>query len=222
MSQSSAPVKRRARGEVTRNLILEATLSLIAKQGIRAVTHRAVAAEAEVQLSLTTYYFKDINELIAKAFTHYCERGRPELNDVWVRVDEVLNRHKARELRSKQLRIQVCNELVELGKEYILGQIRENADSLCVEQIFFADTSLSDNLRELVNEHRAHLFAPMEAMCAKFNRHDPHIDATILLDTILSFEYASVGRPMDDARQAELDALLKRLFGWILGIHQYR
>ena len=58
---------RRARGEQTRLKILDAVLKVIAREGTRGVTHRSVAAEAGVQLSLTTYYFSDIGALIREA-----------------------------------------------------------------------------------------------------------------------------------------------------------
>ena len=52
----------RPKGEKTRQKILAATLRVIASEGVRGTTHRVIAKEAGVQLSLTTYYFKDLNE----------------------------------------------------------------------------------------------------------------------------------------------------------------
>ncbi|WP_414819992.1 TetR/AcrR family transcriptional regulator, partial [Shewanella colwelliana] len=46
----------RVDGEARRIAILEATLRLIVKEGIRGVRHRAVASEADVPLASTTYY----------------------------------------------------------------------------------------------------------------------------------------------------------------------
>ena len=51
---------RRAQGEQTRQTILKATLEVLAQQGYTAITHRAVAKQAGVNYSLTTYYFKDL------------------------------------------------------------------------------------------------------------------------------------------------------------------
>jgi DNA-binding transcriptional regulator YbjK len=45
------------RGEARRTAIVDAALRLVARGGPRAVTHRAVAAEADVPLAATTYYF---------------------------------------------------------------------------------------------------------------------------------------------------------------------
>ena len=45
------------------------------RDGIRAVTHRAVAAELGHSLRATTYYFASIDELIEAVFLRYVERS---------------------------------------------------------------------------------------------------------------------------------------------------
>ena len=61
--------------EQRRQAILDAALRIIVRDGVRAVRHRAVAAEADVPLSATTYYFKDINDLITDTFALFVERS---------------------------------------------------------------------------------------------------------------------------------------------------
>jgi DNA-binding transcriptional regulator YbjK len=58
---------RRARGEQTRRRLLDATLRVVARDGPGAVTHRAVAAEADVTKSLATYHFATIDDLFVAA-----------------------------------------------------------------------------------------------------------------------------------------------------------
>ncbi|WP_299807435.1 TetR/AcrR family transcriptional regulator [uncultured Shewanella sp.] len=64
----------RSDGQARRIEILEATLRLIVKEGIRGVRHRAVATEANVPLSSTTYYFNDIKDLISDSLTYFAEK----------------------------------------------------------------------------------------------------------------------------------------------------
>ncbi|GIU28314.1 TetR family transcriptional regulator [Shewanella schlegeliana] len=64
----------RSDGQARRIEILEATLRLIVKEGIRGVRHRAVASEANVPLSSTTYYFDDIKDLISDSLTYFAEK----------------------------------------------------------------------------------------------------------------------------------------------------
>jgi DNA-binding transcriptional regulator YbjK len=55
------------KGEQRREAILRATLRLIGAHGADAVTHRAVAAEAGVPLSATTYYFDSKEQLLQQS-----------------------------------------------------------------------------------------------------------------------------------------------------------
>jgi DNA-binding transcriptional regulator YbjK len=53
-----------------REQILEATLRVIGRAGVQAVTHRAVAEEADVPLGSTTYYFESRDDLIRQALEY--------------------------------------------------------------------------------------------------------------------------------------------------------
>jgi DNA-binding transcriptional regulator YbjK len=55
---------RRARGEASRQAILDATVRVIAAGGLTSVTHRAVAVEAGVSTALTTYHFATLDDLL--------------------------------------------------------------------------------------------------------------------------------------------------------------
>ncbi|MFI2702418.1 TetR/AcrR family transcriptional regulator [Cellulosimicrobium composti] len=64
----SRPVPRRqARGVARREAIVRAAADLILREGPAAVTHRAVAARADVPLAATTYYFTGLDDLIGAA-----------------------------------------------------------------------------------------------------------------------------------------------------------
>lgn len=62
----AAGVKAAQRAE-RRTVILEATARILGRDGLAAVTHRAVAREAGVPLAATTYYFSSKEELITEA-----------------------------------------------------------------------------------------------------------------------------------------------------------
>ncbi len=50
-----------------RATILAATIRILSRDGLAAVTHRAVAREADVPLAATTYYFSSKDELVTEA-----------------------------------------------------------------------------------------------------------------------------------------------------------
>ena len=94
-------IKRRGsrpRGEKTRQKILDATLNVIARDGVRGTTHRAIAKEASVQLSLTTYYFRDLNELISLAFQAFMEGDHGALARQWEKAFRYLDQFSAADL----------------------------------------------------------------------------------------------------------------------------
>ena len=61
-----APVNSKRQNPRRRD-ILEATLRVIGESGVKGVTHRAVAQEANVALASTTYYFDSKSALVEEA-----------------------------------------------------------------------------------------------------------------------------------------------------------
>lgn len=59
--------RRQARGMARRDKIIHAAVELIRQEGPSGVTHRAVAARAEVPLAATTYYFDGLDDLMGAA-----------------------------------------------------------------------------------------------------------------------------------------------------------
>jgi TetR/AcrR family transcriptional regulator, regulator of biofilm formation and stress response len=66
--------KGNPRGDRTRQGLLEATLGIIAAEGVRAVTQRRVAAYAGVSVGLIPYYFDSTGALIVGALEELADR----------------------------------------------------------------------------------------------------------------------------------------------------
>jgi DNA-binding transcriptional regulator YbjK len=58
-----------------RRLIVEAALRVIARDGVNAATHRAVAAEAGVALASTTYHFSSKTQIVTEALELAIDRS---------------------------------------------------------------------------------------------------------------------------------------------------
>ncbi|MGC7194489.1 TetR family transcriptional regulator, partial [Mycobacteroides abscessus subsp. abscessus] len=58
---------RMARGAARREALLDAALRLLAREGARAVTHRAVATEAGTTHGNARYYFGTLDQLLDEA-----------------------------------------------------------------------------------------------------------------------------------------------------------
>ncbi|MBJ7455032.1 MAG: TetR family transcriptional regulator [Thermoleophilia bacterium] len=67
---------RQARGRERRAAIVAAAGRVLIRDGVAALTHRAVAAEAGVPLGSTTYYFADRPELVRAAVTELLAQER--------------------------------------------------------------------------------------------------------------------------------------------------
>jgi TetR/AcrR family transcriptional regulator, regulator of biofilm formation and stress response len=77
MTSRVEPVQQRSRSR--RELLLRATVELLADGGPRAVTHRAVAARAGVPQASTTYHFESIQQLTDEALRLHLSQRTAEL-----------------------------------------------------------------------------------------------------------------------------------------------
>ncbi len=73
MSSTAGEDGRVARGRARRSELLAATRRLVAREGVSAVSHRAVAAEAGVPKSSLAYHFTDTDGLLAAALAGQAE-----------------------------------------------------------------------------------------------------------------------------------------------------
>jgi DNA-binding transcriptional regulator YbjK len=72
---------RRMRGEQRRSELLRATLAVIERDGVAGVSHRAVAAAADVSVASITYHFPTLDDLLVAALTWAAEDLAAELHE---------------------------------------------------------------------------------------------------------------------------------------------
>lgn len=163
--------------EQRRRAILDATLRVIAADGVEVVTHRRVAAEAGVPLGSTTYYFDSRDALVRAAFRHYVARtlaaltalgsAQPKdtVEDLVAFLIEVV-RHEAAdpaiilleyELMLRAARDPVLARDVQGYERGLAGRLAEVLERLGVAQPFDAARTLIAVVRgfELESLHRA-------------------------------------------------------------------
>jgi DNA-binding transcriptional regulator YbjK len=75
------PPKRAEQRAERRGAILAATVRILGSRGLGAVTHRAVAREADVPLAATTYYFSSKDEMITEALGLLAEEEITQLQE---------------------------------------------------------------------------------------------------------------------------------------------
>ncbi len=69
LTSSAAKDGRKARGDLTVQNLISATLAIIERDGLSGVTHRSVAQQAGVSPSSAIYYFATLDDLMLAALT---------------------------------------------------------------------------------------------------------------------------------------------------------
>lgn len=215
--QNQLPVKKRSKGEITREKILIAAIEILALNGIKGTTHRAIASHAELQLSLTTYYFKDIQELIHQAF-------RLNSNRILFRADTLLKENisaiskiEKKELRKTAVKEKLCQHLSKVTTEKLIENIKHQAISIAVEQLMLTEIQITPELRSLIQEHESTQLVPYQQLCQFFNKVDPELDAKIMYTQFSQLQYGQLTKQINIDNKL-IEQTTHRIFTWVMSL----
>jgi len=214
---TGTPVKRRSKGEKTREKILIAAIEVLALNGIKGTTHRAIASHANLQLSLTTYYFKDIQALIHQAFKLNSEQILTRADTVLATAFTLISEIEKKELRKTAVRETLCQQLTEMAANHLVDNIKHRAISLAVEQLMLTEIQVTPELRLLVQEHELSQLVPYEQLCRFFNKVNPELDAKIMYTVFSQLQYGQL------SKQVNIDIELirqttRKILAWIMSL----
>ncbi len=82
-----AAVTRAEASQRVRESIVEATVEIAAREGVAAVTHRAVAKQADVSLSSTTWHFATKGDILEAALRWTAEQELARIGEIAERLD---------------------------------------------------------------------------------------------------------------------------------------
>ena len=218
VEQDNSSIKRRSKGEKTKLQILEAAIITLAKLGIKGTTHRAIAKEADIQLSLTTYYFRDIDELIQQAIILNSENIMGLAQEGLVQLIGLINKYDKTSLKTKAVRTNLAADFSEFSAQYLYNRITTATNALAVEQILFANAKYNPNLENIAKQHKKTLLDPLVALCSYFNKVDPALDAEILLAVILQIKYHYISVPIEAVSIDEIRTTLNRIICFVLRV----
>ncbi|MFI7865785.1 TetR/AcrR family transcriptional regulator [Ectopseudomonas khazarica] len=204
--------------EQRRQAILDAAMRIIVRDGVRSVRHRAVAAEAQVPLSATTYYFKDIDDLITDTFAQFVERSAAQMAAFWAGTQGVLQELVGRLDGSERARRQLAEEIAELAVQYVQRQLRDRRDHLIAEQAFQQEALLNPRLSDLVRAHRQILQQGVTHFFEVLGSRQPEQDAVLLTATIMRMEYQGLLDGIEHLDSQGMLAILKRYMNLVLGL----
>lgn len=186
---------------------------------MRALTHRLVAQEAGVNLSLTTYYFTDLYALTAAAFQAFTDADHAVLRERWERGFRYLSGVGDIAASSQATRLRVRDYVLSRVCEYVEHKVAEQAIGLALEHQFFFAALNDQRLVAMANMHRTRLVQPMIELCRLFGSLQPEVDADLLFGAIIRHEYEALlhASPETDIRRMRRE--LKRLLDFFLGLN---
>lgn len=186
----------RSRSEQRRRNILEAALRIVVSEGVRGVRHRAVAKEADVPLSATTYYFNDIHDLIADTFTLFAESAMTLVVDpIYQQAGHFLEENRERFFKDPTSREQLVENLATLLVLFIQNEVTEKRDHLLAEQAFMHECLRDPHLREIARSYFDHLVNQLRQMCANIGLTEPELAGDLMMGTVFRIEFEALMVP---------------------------
>ncbi|MDH1659041.1 TetR family transcriptional regulator [Pseudomonas mosselii] len=202
--------------EQRRQQILDAAMRIVVRDGVRGVRHRAVAAEASVPLSATTYYFKDIQDLLADTFAQYVERSAAYMAKLWTNTEGVLRQLLAQGDGTPEARAHLADEVARMLADYVLRQLNNRRDFLMAEQAFRQEALLCPRLAELVQAHEQILLHGARQILQVVGSRQPEQDAQMLTAIIEQMEYQGLLKDANAQADEQMLAILVRYLQMVL------
>ena len=202
--------------EQRRQEILDAAMRIVVRDGVRAVRHRAVAAEAGVPLSATTYYFKDIDDLLTDTFAQYVERSAAYMAKLWVNNEGLLREMIDRGDGSPAARSRLADEIARLMTDYVHRQLVTRREHLMAEQAFRQEALLNPRLAVLVRSHQQILLQGSCQLFQVLGSREPHQDAKVLTAIIGRMEYQGLLNDAEPDAEEEMLGILTRYMHLVL------
>ena len=211
-------VKRRTKGEQTRNRILKSAIEVLAAHGIKGTTHRAIANHAKLQLSLTTYYFKDIKELVHQAFMLSSNIAVANSGAAWFQLFEYLDSFDKEQLKQAPVREKLGGELTQIITKYLVDKITLQRTELAIEQLLFTEIRITPQLRELADNHRLSLLMPFIKLASYFNQDKNDLDGGILLTTVTQLKYSNLMIPPKKLNTHYIEQVIHHALSWVIHV----
>ncbi|MGB4344658.1 MAG: hypothetical protein WBJ03_13715 [Moraxellaceae bacterium] len=176
--------------EQRRLAILHAALRIVAREGVRGVRHRAVATEADVPLSATTYYFKDIHDLLADAFTLYAKESMEGFIDpFWSRANLWLSAYPEKVRQYPEQLDEVVDHLAVMGADYVVMRVSTLRDNIIMDNAFRYAAMTDARMHALAIQHDQRLLGNFIRLLKYLGANEVELAARSLIGTVRRLEY---------------------------------
>jgi TetR/AcrR family transcriptional regulator, regulator of biofilm formation and stress response len=184
-----------AKGRPRRELLLEVTIELIAREGVDAVTHRRVAQLAEVPLGSTSYYFSSREEMLVEALATF---GRQEIASLRARLTDLPVRRPSGR--------RYVDELL----EFLAPQLGDDHWRTVAQYALLCEAARRPELAPVVREWTQQWWTVLEEVFVALKAPDPALEAKMLLAMLDGFLLEQLGAPDVDFMATVLKPALRR------------
>lgn len=190
----AAPAQRpvQARGATRRQALLDATIRLLARDGARAVTLRAVAEEAGTTHGAPRYYFATRDELLDSALSEIADRQVRE-------VEDLLNEPSPADPRARAARLAA----------FLARAVSSDRDGTIARYELFLETARRPALRPALDAW-GDAYVRLLAAELTHGAEDPQTEAELLLNLLNGLLLRQVAVPRDDFEHAVLRPAFER------------
>lgn len=199
--------------EQRRLAILRAALRVVARDGVRGVRHRAVAAEAGVPLSATTYYFKDIHDLLADAFTLYAKESMEGYIDpFWNRANLWLSAYPEGVRDHPDQLPEVVGHLAGMGADYVFMRLESLRDNVVIDNAFRYAALTDERMHALALQHDQRLQGNFIRLLESLGARDADLAARSMMCLVRRLEFdGMLGEQGGFTREAARQAIAHQL-----------
>ncbi|WDE09884.1 TetR/AcrR family transcriptional regulator [Thalassomonas haliotis] len=216
---------KNSRGEDTKNKILTATLEIIKTQGMRAVRHRAVAAEAGVPLGSTTYHFSSIDDLLSSAFEYWHQQvdvgKNPYFLAIAENIEQMGNTQSDTQPEKQSHKEKNAELLFQAADDYLKDQVIDHIDDRRIELAFHHEALRNPRLNALVLNSWQQEVAHITRLYKTLGSSAPEQDAEVTFALILQLEKKAMMLLDKDAQVEEykhIRRVLKRHVAILTGV----
>jgi len=174
-------------------------LRIVARDGVAAVTHRAVAAEAGVTHRLTTYYFSTKEQMLLEAFRHHAARSLERTE------------RAAKPIAAARGRIAALEAAIDAVTDAVLAGLRAETGGAAAEYSLVLEIPRQPALAVDYAAWQARIEAVLRAHAVALDSDDPEADVRILQAAMRGLQLESLANPGRPLPRAELRRLVARL-----------
>ncbi|MGW1848065.1 TetR/AcrR family transcriptional regulator [Streptomyces sp. NPDC001966] len=183
------------RGAARRGALLDAATRLLAREGARALTHRAIAAEAGTTHGIARYYFGTLDQLLDEAIRRLATRQVEEVRTLF---------HELPDVDTPQRITRIV--------EYVTGSLARDRDSGIARYEFFLEVARRPQLQATLDEWGVAQRAAFAGELRGAGSADPETGAADLLTIINGLLLEQLALPTDDFETARLRPAVARFF----------